>query len=79
MRLKSELYKKEQFEIMNQLWDISHKVYHTEPMINKLTNHYGKININYIGLVDNLDKDMNFIMTKIMNQNTNITFKKLHL
>lgn len=45
-----------------EMWDVNKCVYHTEPQINSIKNIKNRLNIHYIGLLENIKDDLEFVL-----------------
>jgi len=58
------IYRNNKSNIHYKIWKINKCVYHTQPMVDAITDENGKIKMNYIGLTETLDDDLQFVLNK---------------
>ena len=59
-----EIYSNNNHEHHNEIWHINHCIYHTAPFIYNLMDSNNRLNLKYIGLLESLRTDLNFILMK---------------
>ena len=71
-----KIYKNRKHILYRKLWGINICIFHTQPMIKLLSTKNGKLDLNYIGLLEDLDNEIDFIFNKHKNLNLNLKLLK---